>query len=63
MKGALDCDGDDNDVTGINLKILKADEGSNRTKAAPARMALEDVMLHNSYYYDIIMHIRPYTYN
>ena len=49
MKGALDCDGDDNDVTGINLKILKADEGSNRTKAAPARMALEDVMLHNSY--------------
>ena len=49
MKGALDCDGDDNDVTGINLKILKADEGRNRTKAAPVRMALEDVMLHNSY--------------
>ena len=61
MKGAIDCDGDDNDVTGINLKILKADEGSNRTKAAPVRMALEDVMLHNSY--DKIMHIHPYTYN
>ena len=49
MKGAIDGDGGDNDVTGINLKILKADEGSNRTKAAPVRMALEDVMLHNSY--------------
>ena len=58
MKGAIDGGGGEDDAKGINFKILKQDEVSNRTKAAPARMALEDVMLHNSY--DIIMHIHPY---
>ena len=58
MKGAIDGDGGDDDAKGINLNILKQDDVSNRAKAAPVRMALEDVMLHNSY--DIIMHIHPY---
>ena len=42
LGGAIDGHGGDDDVKGINLKILKADEVSNRAKAAPARMALED---------------------